>query len=127
MTGRGAQTVSETMGDREEYHYAHLLPHFSQVLYPPLTPFHHVDPGTRALAHPNPRVFLNTATEVVDMTPNLGTEVRGLHLADLDSEGRDQLALEVPVIYTAPWYLLTGFYLGRQARHDGIQRAAKLY
>jgi sulfonate dioxygenase len=32
---------------------------------------------------------------VVELTPNLGTEVHGVNLATLDSEGRDQLALGV--------------------------------
>ncbi|KAF8971453.1 hypothetical protein BDZ97DRAFT_1242306 [Flammula alnicola] len=78
-----------------EYRYAHLLPHFSQDRYPPLTPFEHVDPGRRALSHPNPRAFLDGATSVDELTPSLGTEVVGINLAELDSTGRDQLALEV--------------------------------
>ncbi|KDQ54879.1 hypothetical protein JAAARDRAFT_37993 [Jaapia argillacea MUCL 33604] len=79
----------------EPYRYSHLLPHFSQDRYPPLTPFEHVDPGLRALSHPDPRAFLNGATSVVELTPRLGTEIRGLNLSGLDSAGRDQLALEV--------------------------------
>ena len=78
-----------------EYRYAHLLPHFSADRYPPLTPFEHVDPGSRALSHPNPREFLERATLVDEITPHLGTEVVGVNLAELDSRGRDQLALEV--------------------------------
>ncbi|KAF8898455.1 TauD-domain-containing protein [Infundibulicybe gibba] len=77
------------------YRYAHLLPHFSRDHYPPLTPYEHVDPGSRALAHSNPRAFLDNATSVVELTPNLGTEVRGINLAELDNSSRDQLALEV--------------------------------
>ncbi|KAH7883873.1 TauD-domain-containing protein [Phlebopus sp. FC_14] len=79
----------------ETYKYAHLLPHFASDTYPPLTPFEHVDPGFRALSHANPRAFLNGAASVTLLTPNLGTEVRGIGLAALDSDGRDQLALEV--------------------------------
>lgn len=81
----------------EEYRYAHLLPHFSADRYPPLEPFEHVDPGHRALRLPNPRAFLDGATSVVEMTPNLDTEVTGINLAELDSSGRDQLALEVSI------------------------------
>ena len=77
------------------YRYAHLLPHFSQEHYPPLTPFEHVDPGRRALNHLNARAFLKNATSVIEITPHLGTEVIGVNLAGLDSDGRDQLALEV--------------------------------
>ena len=80
----------------EEYKYAHLLPVFPKdEHYPPLTPFEHVDPGLRALSHPNPRSFLDNATSVIDITPRLGSEIRGVSLAALDNAGRDQLALEV--------------------------------
>ncbi|KAG7098939.1 hypothetical protein E1B28_000829 [Marasmius oreades] len=80
---------------QSEYKYSHLLPAFdSQERYPPLTPFEHVDPGFRALKHANPRAFLENAN-VVELTPNLGTEVHGVDLLSLDSDGRDQLALEV--------------------------------
>jgi sulfonate dioxygenase len=79
----------------ETYKYAHLLPHFSQVNYPPLIPFEHVDPGFHALKHSNPRAFLKGATSIIELTPNLGAEIRGIRLTDLDSDGRDQLALEV--------------------------------
>lgn len=94
----------------DEYRYSHLLPHFSGATYPPLQPFTHSDPGHRALNHPNPRVFLESATSVVELTPRLGTEgeqryvtlsgdsnllVHGINLAELDADGRDELALEV--------------------------------
>ncbi|CAK5280065.1 unnamed protein product [Mycena citricolor] len=85
----------ETKPATEAYQYAHLLPHFSLDRYPPLTPFEHSDPGARALTHENPRSFLNDAASVVEITPALGTEVTGVNLAQLDSDGRDQLALEV--------------------------------
>ncbi|KAJ7803822.1 hypothetical protein B0H14DRAFT_3113376 [Mycena olivaceomarginata] len=60
----------------------------------PLQPFTHVDAGSRVLNHANPRAFLDGAN-VVEMTPAFGSEVRGLNLAELDGEGKDQLALEV--------------------------------
>lgn len=88
---------SEEANKRPEetsYRYSHLLPHFSQDHYPPLTPFDHIDPGHRALNHPNPRSFLDGAT-VVELTPNLGSEVQGVNLAELNDSGRDQIALEV--------------------------------
>lgn len=86
---------SQEVKNTEEYRYAHLLPHFSADRYPPLEPFEHVDPGHRALALPNPRAFLANATSIIELTPRLGTEVTGVNLAELDSSGRDQLALEV--------------------------------
>ncbi|PPQ62793.1 hypothetical protein CVT24_000487 [Panaeolus cyanescens] len=87
--------ASASNNTNEEYAYAHLLPHFSADRYPPLTPFEHVDPASRALSHPNPRSFLDNATSVAEITPSLGTEVQGVNLATLDSDARDQLALEV--------------------------------
>lgn len=79
----------------EPYHYAHLNPHFSPATYPPLTDFEHVDPGHRALKHPNPQSFLDNATSVTALTPFFGTDISGVSLAALDSDGRDQLALLV--------------------------------
>ncbi|TBU47349.1 hypothetical protein BD309DRAFT_1077978 [Dichomitus squalens] len=90
------QDQSEQPKKDEEYKYAHLLPVFPKdEHYPPLTPFEHVDPGFRALNHPDPRSFLDNATSVIEITPRLGSEVRGVNLAELDNDGRDQLALEV--------------------------------
>ncbi|KAG9314624.1 TauD-domain-containing protein [Chiua virens] len=88
------QDASKGPGE-QPYKYAHLLPYFSQDTYPPLIPYEHVDPGFRALNHLDPRTFLKDATSVIELTPNLGTEVRGIRLTDLDGDGRDQLALEV--------------------------------
>jgi len=74
--------------DCDSYAYAHLLPYFSPQTYPPLTPFKHSDPAFRALSHPNPRSFLDIAAAVIEITPNLGTEIRGVNLARLDGDGR---------------------------------------
>lgn len=83
--------------DQEPYRYAALLPHFSNQHYSALEPFDHVDPASRALSHPDPRSFLQNASTIVQLTPNLGTEVHGVNLAGLDSDQRDQLALEVRI------------------------------
>ncbi|KAL1952225.1 hypothetical protein VTO73DRAFT_1374 [Trametes versicolor] len=96
LTLRNKSDQADPTNQQEPYKYAHLLPVFPKdEHYPPLTPFEHVDPGSRALSHPNPRAFLENATSVDDITPRLGTEVRGVNLAELDNAGRDQLALEV--------------------------------
>lgn len=80
----------------EQYKYTHLLPVFPKdEHYDPLVPFDHVDPGARALKHPNPRSFLANATKVTKLTPTIGEEVRGVNLATLDNDSKDQLALEV--------------------------------
>ena len=79
----------------ENYRYTHLLPAFPKdEHYPPLTPFEHVDPGLRALAHPNPRAFLANA-KVTQLTPPIGEEIRGVNLTKLTDSEKDELALEV--------------------------------
>ena len=78
-----------------ENRFSHLLPTFSQdEHYPPLALFDHVDPGSRALAHEDPNAFLANAI-VSDLTPRFGSEIRGVELATLNPEGRDQLSLYV--------------------------------
>ncbi|KAJ7065265.1 hypothetical protein C8F01DRAFT_737230 [Mycena amicta] len=79
----------------EPYRYAHLLATYSNIKYPPLQPFAHIDAGSRALQHhPDPRSFLKDAN-VVQMLPSFGSEVRGCNLATLSPDQKDQLALEV--------------------------------
>lgn len=87
--------LSLGQSSEEPYRYSHLLPHFSTQTYPPLAPFQHADPGHRALKLEHPRAFLDNASSVMELTPNLGTEVSGVNLKDLDGSGRDQLALAV--------------------------------
>ena len=106
-----SQSVAASLQE-SEYRYAHLLPHFSADHYPPLTPFEHVDPALRAVSHDNPRAFLNSATSVCELTPYLGTEVTGVNLAELDSAGRDQLALEVHPLSQDHSLILIEFTIG---------------
>jgi len=79
----------------EPYPYAHLLPTFDSIRYPPLTPFRHEDPGHRALSHQDPVSFLRNASRAQEITPSFGSEVDGVNLAKLSSDERDQLALFV--------------------------------
>lgn len=77
------------------YPYAHYEPTWdSSTHYEPLTPFELIDPGHQALQHAEPRAFLRGA-EVEDLTPDFGSEVKGVELHKLDKEGREQLALYV--------------------------------
>ena len=93
-TDIGSETVLGIQA-APEYRFSHLLPAFSQgERYPPLEFFDHVDPGSRALTHEDPDAFLEKAI-VSDLTPRFGSEVRGVDLAVLSAEGRDQLALYV--------------------------------
>jgi hypothetical protein len=110
-----------------EYRYEHLLPVFVPATYPPLEPYEHVDPGHRALAHPHPRAFLDGADRVVELTPFLGTEVSGVSLAQLDADGRDQLALEVCARGCA--YLIAALIdaAGRTPGPDGVPGPAGVH
>jgi hypothetical protein len=90
-----SETANE--GDaRAPYKYAAYLPTFDGHLkLPPLEPFEHADPGLQALNDPDPRSFLRDA-EVEDITPGFATEVlSGVRLEELDTRGRQQLALFV--------------------------------
>ncbi|KAH9949437.1 TauD-domain-containing protein [Amylocystis lapponica] len=128
LTLRPSTETKDADGKQEEYKYANLLPVFPQdEHYPPLVPFDHVDPAARALSLPNPRAFLDNATSVVEITPHLGTEVRGVSLTALDNAGRDQLALEKRLVVFRDqedflnrgpdFYLEWGRYFGRLHIH----------
>ncbi|KAK7444103.1 hypothetical protein VKT23_015500 [Stygiomarasmius scandens] len=85
-------------GPFESYPYNNLLPKVfpqSGEIGPPLEDFEHIDPGLRALKHPNPNTFLEKATKITHLTPAIGTEVEGVNLAKLTNDERDQLALAV--------------------------------
>lgn len=50
-----------------------------------------VDAGSRA--DPEKSSLLSAASEVIHLTANIGTEIRGLQLKDLSNQQRDELAL----------------------------------
>lgn len=88
---------SETANDenRPEYKYKAYLPTFDGHLkLPPLELFEHSDPGLQALNDPDPQSFLRGA-DVEAITPDFGSEVDGVKLDELDTRGRQQLALYV--------------------------------
>ncbi|PGH17220.1 hypothetical protein AJ80_04929 [Polytolypa hystricis UAMH7299] len=61
---------------------------------PPLEPFEHYDHGKDA--DPSfPDLFPADKANVSDITPQIGSEVRGVQLSQLTQEGKDQLALFV--------------------------------
>jgi hypothetical protein len=85
-------------GPFETYPYKDLMPIVTPkigVTDPPLEDYEHVDPGFRALKHPDPLAFLRGATKLTNYAPTIGTEVDGVNLVSLTSDGRDELALEV--------------------------------
>jgi hypothetical protein len=51
----------------------------------------YTDAGTRA--DPKKNALLSAASEVIHLTSNIGTEIRGLQLKDLSNQQRDELAL----------------------------------
>lgn len=94
-----AKWYSETANEgdaRAPYKYAAYLPTFDGHLkLPPLELFEHVDPGHQAVNDPDARSFLRDA-DVEDITPGFGSEVlSGVKLDELDTKGRQQLALYV--------------------------------
>jgi sulfonate dioxygenase len=78
--------------------YAAFLPTFDNAFYDPLKPFTHIDPGVQALQQERDgkdSLEFMAGAQVTPLTPALGDEVDGVDLTMLDSEGRDQLALQV--------------------------------
>ena len=59
--------------------------------YPPLEPFAHYEHGTDADSSLSD-LFRGSAS-VNDITPTIGTEIRGVQLSTLTNAGKDQLAL----------------------------------
>lgn len=71
--------------------YPHYLPTWNQdQKYPPLQPFEHHDHGKDA--DPSYSDLLPEGTNVKDLTPSIGTEVKGIQLSRLSESGKDQLA-----------------------------------
>ncbi|KZO89614.1 alpha-ketoglutarate catabolism dioxygenase [Calocera viscosa TUFC12733] len=71
--------------------YPAYVPHFDvSEKFPPLEIFEHSDPGLRA-DPTKPHLLANATTR--DLSPYIGTELRGVQLSELTSEGLDELAL----------------------------------
>lgn len=72
--------------------YPDFLPHYDPLeKVEDLGYFEHVDVGHRAdPTFPN---LLAGATKVYDLSPSVGTEIEGVQLSQLSSEGLDELAL----------------------------------
>ena len=71
--------------------YPHYLPTWDATQkYPALEPFEHHEPGKNAdPSYPN---LLPSGVAVTDLTPSIGTEVRGIQLSTLSAAGKDELA-----------------------------------
>ncbi|OAP54782.1 taurine dioxygenase [Fonsecaea erecta] len=78
--------------NREQYKYAAYLPHYTPGLQPALEEFEHNDVGLRA--DPEKKALLSApGATFKEITPAIGTEVRGLQLSELTEKQRDELAL----------------------------------
>ncbi|CAG9975012.1 unnamed protein product [Clonostachys byssicola] len=78
--------------DKHQYQYAGYLPVYDARQIPPLEEFAYEDPGLRA--DPSKAALLGApGAKFEELTPAIGTEVRGLQLSSLDSKQRDELAL----------------------------------
>ncbi|KAH6631523.1 hypothetical protein F5144DRAFT_221076 [Chaetomium tenue] len=72
--------------------YPHYLPTWNPAeKYPPLQPFQHTEHGKDAdPSYPN--LLPEGAVTVTNLTPTIGTEVRGIQLSTLTKAGKDELA-----------------------------------
>jgi sulfonate dioxygenase len=71
--------------------YPHYLPTWDpEQKFPPLEPFQHYEHGKDAdTSFPE---LLGEGVTKTDLTPSIGTEVRGIQLSSLSNAGKDQLA-----------------------------------
>ncbi|KFA73627.1 hypothetical protein S40288_02605 [Stachybotrys chartarum IBT 40288] len=71
--------------------YPNYLPTWNpEQKYPPLEPFEHYEHGKDAdVSFPN---LLPQGTTINDLTPTIGTEVKGIQLSALNDAGKDELA-----------------------------------
>lgn len=89
-------TLIVNKSNRDASRYPEFLPTWNpQETYEPLKFFKHVEPGKRAdPAFPN--LLPSTRDyQLANVTPKLGSEISGIQLSQLDSNGKDELALLV--------------------------------
>ena len=79
----------------EDYEHDDMKPSFPDVHWAPLTEVPYHDKGT--LGHPGFRYLLSTATDVFDYNPKIGTEIRGIDLANLTDVQKNDLARMIAV------------------------------
>ncbi|KIW01858.1 uncharacterized protein PV09_06707 [Verruconis gallopava] len=76
----------------QDYKDKAFLPYNTLTSEDPLTPYDHIDVALRA--DPEKKALFAAIPSKKDMTPNIGTEVRGLQLTSLTSQLKDELAFE---------------------------------
>ncbi|KAJ7708208.1 hypothetical protein B0H17DRAFT_971739 [Mycena rosella] len=86
------ETIKELKKEIKGPSYPFYYPHFDvNEKFPPTEIFEFTDPGTRA--DPAKPHLLTPNTITRDISPYLGTEVRGVQISQLSSAGLDELAL----------------------------------
>lgn len=79
---------------RTQYKYGEYLPVYDQTTkLPPLEPFQFVDRGLVAKKDKSNLFAKIEGLQVSNITPTVGTEVRGLQLSQLNDQQKDELAL----------------------------------
>ncbi|KAI5293910.1 hypothetical protein KEM52_005027 [Ascosphaera acerosa] len=76
--------------DHADYAHEDFLPAFPDVKWPPLEEVPYEDKGL--LGDASFKILLADATEVFDITPRIGTEIRGVQLNRLSNDQRNDLA-----------------------------------
>lgn len=90
----GILTISKS--EREKASFPDFLPTWNpSEKYPPLKFFKHEDPGLRADPSFSNLLPSGGPQKVKRITPKLGSEISGIQLSQLDSKGKDELALLV--------------------------------
>lgn len=76
--------------DHENYPYDYLLPSFPDVRWDPIEKVPYHDKGI--LGDEKFSNLLNAATDIFDYNPKIGTEIRGVNLAKLTDDQKNDLA-----------------------------------
>ena len=112
----------------DDYKYKDFLPYVTLTSEPALTPYEYIDVTTRA--DPEKKAFFAAIPNRKDMTPNIGTEVRGIQLSQLTDKQKDEMALYVAergvVVFRdqdfvdqgIEWLKEFGSYFGRLHTHQ---------
>ena len=74
----------------DTYEYEDLRPHFPDITWPAYTEIPYTDKGQ--LGDPNFKNLLDSATDVFEYNPKIGTEVHGVDLANLTDAQKNDLA-----------------------------------
>jgi len=88
-------TLAFNNKDHEDYEYSKYLPVYdNETKFPALQPFDFVDRGSVAdKAKPHLLAQKDSKVKFTELTPRIGTEVRGLQLSQLTDPQKDELAL----------------------------------